>query len=82
LLNAIGGLDTINKGHIFINNDRITGRTAGKIDKIRNASIGYIFHLSSSTVDLMSKRRSIMPQEVIAKIESIKDQLHLLRGHL
>jgi ABC-type lipoprotein export system ATPase subunit len=43
LLNAIGGLDTINKGHIFINNDRITGRTAGKIDKIRNASIGYIF---------------------------------------
>ena len=43
LLNAIGGLDTINKGHIFINNDRITGRTAGKIDKIRNANIGYIF---------------------------------------
>lgn len=43
LLNAIGGLDTINKGQIFINNDRITGRSASKIDKIRNASIGYIF---------------------------------------
>jgi putative ABC transport system permease protein len=43
LLNAIGGLDTINKGQIFIDNNRITGRSAGKIDKIRNASIGYIF---------------------------------------
>ncbi len=43
LLNAIGGLDTINKGQIFIDNQRITGRTASKIDKIRNARIGYIF---------------------------------------
>ena len=28
------------------------------------------------------ERRATMPQEVIARIESIKDQLHLLRGHL
>lgn len=43
LLNVIGGLDKVNKGNIFINGQRITGRRSGKIDEIRNLNIGYIF---------------------------------------
>ena len=43
LLNAIGGLDKIDGGSIIVDGDRITHRTAGKIDTIRNAKIGYIF---------------------------------------
>lgn len=43
LLNVIGGLDKADKGSIYINGEKITGRTAGKVDKIRNLNIGYIF---------------------------------------
>ena len=43
LLNAIGGLDKVNNGKIFINGKKITGRTSYSIDKIRNLNIGYIF---------------------------------------
>ena len=43
LLNSIGGLDKINKGQIYIDGERITGRSSSKIDKIRNLNIGYIF---------------------------------------
>ena len=43
LLNVIGGLDKPDKGRIFINGEEITGRTAGKVDSIRNLNIGYIF---------------------------------------
>lgn len=43
LLNVIGGLDKVNKGKVYINGQRITRRSAGKIDKIRNLNIGYIF---------------------------------------
>ncbi|MBQ2872822.1 MAG: ABC transporter ATP-binding protein/permease [Bacilli bacterium] len=43
LLNAIGGLDKVNKGHIYINDKKITRRSVRAIDKIRNLNIGYIF---------------------------------------
>lgn len=43
LLNVIGGLDKADKGSIFINGQKITGRTAGAVDRIRNLNIGYIF---------------------------------------
>jgi len=43
LLNVIGGLDKVDKGKIYINGKKITGRTAGSVDKIRNLNIGYIF---------------------------------------
>lgn len=43
LLNAIGGLDKVDSGTIFINNDKITSRLSSKRDDIRNANIGYIF---------------------------------------
>lgn len=43
LLNAIGGLDKVGSGQIYINGVKITGRTSGTIDKIRTLNIGYIF---------------------------------------
>lgn len=43
LLNAIGGLDTVDKGTITIDGQRITRFSTSKIDSIRNARIGYIF---------------------------------------
>lgn len=43
LLNAIGGLDKVHNGNIYINGEKITGRLSGKIDKIRTLNVGYIF---------------------------------------
>ena len=43
LLNAIGGLDKINSGKIYINGNKITKRRTNTVDKIRNINIGYIF---------------------------------------
>ena len=43
LLNAIGGLDKVNKGNIFINDKKINSKIAYKKDKLRNLTIGYIF---------------------------------------
>ena len=53
LLNTIGGLDKVNKGKIFINGQKITGRTSYSIDKIRNLNIGYIFQ-DYNLIDSMS----------------------------
>lgn len=43
LLNAIGGLDNVNSGNIYVNNIRLTKRRVSKKDEIRNLNIGYIF---------------------------------------
>lgn len=43
LLNAIGGLDNVDSGDIYIDDKRITRRTSGARDELRNAEIGYIF---------------------------------------
>lgn len=43
LLNAIGGLDKVKSGNIYINDKKITKKCAYYIDKQRNLNIGYIF---------------------------------------
>lgn len=43
MLNAIGGLDKVNGGDIFVDDVKITGKRASKVDEIRNLNIGYIF---------------------------------------
>ncbi len=43
LLNAIGGLDKLSSGKIYVNGKRINKRLSGTIDKVRNLNIGYIF---------------------------------------
>lgn len=43
LLNAIGGLDKVDGGDIYIDDERITTRSNSKKDEIRNSYVGYIF---------------------------------------
>ncbi|MEG1143393.1 MAG: ABC transporter ATP-binding protein/permease [Bacilli bacterium] len=43
LLNAIGALDKVNSGNIYINGKKITKRTQNYTDKVRALNIGYIF---------------------------------------
>lgn len=43
MLNAIGGLDTIKSGSIFINGQKISSKNSDTVDKIRNLNVGYIF---------------------------------------
>lgn len=43
LLNVIGGLDKVQKGKIYVNNEKITTKLTYKKDRIRNLKIGYIF---------------------------------------
>ena len=70
LLNAIGGLDNINKGQIFVNEERITKRSAGKIDGIRNANIGYIFQ-NYNLIDNMTVHDNVA---IVLKMIGIKDK--------
>jgi len=58
LLNSIGGLDSVNGGQIYINNQKITGRSSNKIDEIRNANIGYIFQ-NYHLIDGLSVRENV-----------------------
>lgn len=43
LLNAIGGLDRISSGKIYIDGKKMSSRWTYKVDKMRNLNIGYIF---------------------------------------
>lgn len=43
LLNAIGGLDKVDKGDIYIDDERMTRRSESKRDELRNLNIGYVF---------------------------------------
>ena len=43
LLNAIGGLDNVQSGSIYIDGQKLNSKFAYKTDKIRNLNIGYIF---------------------------------------
>ena len=43
LLNAIGGLDKVKSGKIYINGKKMTSKFSYRKDKIRNLNIGYIF---------------------------------------
>ena len=70
LLNAIGGLDKVNKGNIYINGKKITRRTSSKIDNIRNLNIGYIFQ-DYKLIDNMTVYENVsMPLKMIG----IKDK--------
>lgn len=70
LLNAIGGLDKVNNGKIYINGKRITRKSIGKVDKIRNLNIGYIFQ-DYYLVDSMSVFDNVA---LVLKINGIKNK--------
>ena len=70
LLNVIGGLDKVNGGRVFVNGERITGRLAGKVDKIRNLNIGYIFQ-NYNLVDSMTVFENVA---IALKMVGVKDK--------
>lgn len=78
LLNAIGGLDNVSTGKIFVNNRRLTGRTVWAKDKIRNLNIGYIFQ-NYNLVDNMSVFDNValvLKMQGVKDKEEIKDKVH------
>lgn len=70
LLNVIGGLDKPDKGKIYINGEEITGRTAGKVDSIRNLNIGYIFQ-NYNLIDNMTVFENVA---MVLRMVGIKDE--------
>ena len=70
LLNVIGGLDKADRGKIYINGQRITGRTARSIDRIRNLNIGYIFQ-NYNLINTMTVFDNVA---MVLKMVGIKDK--------
>ena len=70
LLNAIGGLDKVNSGDIYIGEERLTRRPGWKKDEIRNANIGYIFQ----NYNLMEDQTVFFNVEVVLRMMGIKDK--------
>lgn len=70
LLNAIGGLDNVKSGHIYIDGKKITSRMTSKRDKIRNLNIGYIFQ-DYKLIDNMSVYDNVA---LVLKMNGIKDR--------
>ena len=70
LLNVIGGLDKPDKGKIYVNGEKITGRTAHTVDKIRNLNIGYIFQ----NYNLINDMTVFDNVAMVLKMVGIKDK--------
>lgn len=70
LLNAIGGLDKVKSGKIYIDNKKITSKFARKVDKIRNLNIGYIFQ-DYKLIDNISVFDNVA---IVLKMIGIKDK--------
>lgn len=70
LLNVIGGLDKVNGGRVYVNGQKITGRLSGKVDKIRNLNIGYIFQ-NYNLVDNMTVFDNVA---IALKMIGVKDK--------
>ena len=70
LLNVIGGLDKADKGKIYINGQKINGRTAHTVDRIRNLNIGYIFQ-NYNLIDTMTVFDNVA---MVLKMVGIKDE--------
>ena len=70
LLNVIGGLDKPDRGQIYVNGQKLTGRTAGTVDKIRNLNIGYIFQ-NYNLIDSMTVFDNVA---MVLRMVGIKDK--------
>ncbi len=70
LLNVIGGLDKVNGGNVYINGEKLTGRSAAKVDQIRNLNIGYVFQ-NYNLVDSMTVFDNVA---IALKMVGVKDK--------
>lgn len=88
LLNAIGGLDKIKSGKIYVNGKKISSKIDSKVDKIRNLNIGYIFQ-DYKLVDNISVFDNVAlvltmlgikdKNEVKNRVEYVLDKVGMLR---
>ena len=69
LLNAIGGLDSVDSGTITVNGQLITRFSSDRIDNIRNANIGYIFQ----NFNLLDDRSVFENVAIALRMIGIKD---------
>ena len=69
LLNAIGGLDKIDKGEIWIDDQKLSGISASKKDNIRNHKIGYIFQ----NYNLLENETVFYNVAIVLKMLGLKD---------
>ena len=77
LLNIIGGLERQDGGRIYIDGENV----AGKVDKIRNAKIGFIFQNYNLVPDLNVYENVILPVELDGRkvdVEYVDGILELL----
>ncbi|MGN0659354.1 MAG: ATP-binding cassette domain-containing protein [Emergencia sp.] len=73
LLNAIGGLDKVDSGDIFIDGDRMTRRSSGKKDELRNAYVGYIFQ----NYNLIEDASVFTNVALVLKMMGVKDKAEI-----
>ena len=73
MLNAIGGLDSVKSGDIFVDGAKITGRRASRVDEIRNLNIGYIFQ-DYKLVDSMTVYENVA---MVLRMIGIKDEAEI-----
>ena len=88
LLNAIGGMDSIKSGKIYVNGKKISSKINYKVDKIRNLNIGYIFQ-DYKLVDNLSVFDNVKlvltmlgikdKNEIKSKVEYVLDCVGMLR---
>ena len=70
LLNSIGGLSRIDKGSIYVDEEKITKVSVNKIDKIRSLKIGYIFQ----NFNLLDDETVFDNVSLVLKINGLKDK--------
>ncbi len=75
LLNSIGGLSKIDKGSIYVDNEKITKVSVNKIDKIRSLKIGYIFQ----NFNLLDDETVFDNVSLVLKINGLKDKEEIKR---
>lgn len=73
LLNAIGGLDKVNSGEIYIGDDKMTCRSENRKDEIRNANVGYIFQ----NYNLIEDATVFENVALVLKMMGIKDKAEI-----
>ena len=73
LLNAIGGLDNVRKGKIYVDGLKINSKFSYKTDKIRNLNIGYIFQ-DYKLIENMSVYDNVA---LVLKMIGIKDKAEI-----
>ena len=88
LLNAIGGLDKIDSGNIYVNGEKINGRFSWETDKIRTLNIGYIFQ-DYNLVDNMTVYDNVAvalkmigvsnPKEIDEKVRYVLEKVDMYR---